>query len=400
MRVLLVSHTCQSSTEGQPRAVEVAKRPGLELCVLVPSRWKHYGAWRAPEIPETPQFRYEVGRVRWPWIPGAQCYLHHYPDLAQVLREFRPDVIDLWEEPWSLVSAQACLWRNRICPKAKIIAETEQNIFKFLPPPFEYLRRIVHRNAAFLIGRSEEAVEVSRRKGYRGLAATVPNGVDATLFRPLDRLACRLELLGPGSESRFIAGYVGRLVPEKGLMDMIEALPTCGESVDLLFVGSGPMEQELRERAAQLGLAERVKILPQQRLESLPRVMNALDVLVLVSRTTASWKEQFGRVIIEAHAAGTPVIGSDSGAIPNVVGGGGLIVPESNPGDLAKAIRQLAESPQWRAAMASEGRRRAMSECSWPSIARRMDQIYHQVCRRDLARFGVALPKAELETSR
>lgn len=397
MRVLLVSHTCQSSTEGQPRAVELAKREGIELCVLVPVRWKHYGTWRTPEVPSTAAFRFEVGRVRWPWVPGAQCYLHHYPNFGALLREFKPDVIDLWEEPWSLVSAQACLWRNRYAPKARIVAETEQNILKTLPPPFEFLRRIVHRNADYLIGRSAEAVEVSRRKGYRGPVAAVPNGVDAELFRPMNRKACREELLGRGAGSRFIAGYVGRLVPEKGLAEMIECLPECGESVDLLFVGSGPMEGWLRERAAQLGMAERVRFLPQQRLEALPKVMNALDALVLVSRTTPSWKEQFGRVIIEAHAAGTPVIGSDSGAIPSVVGCGGLIVSEGNTRDLAAAIRRMAGEPERCVEMAREGRRRALSECSWPAIAERMERIYREVCRRSLSRFGTRSAQQELE---
>ena len=56
----------------------------------------------------------EVGQVRWPWVPGAQFYLHYYPDLATTLRDFRPDVIDLWEEPWSLASAHACRLRNRL----------------------------------------------------------------------------------------------------------------------------------------------------------------------------------------------------------------------------------------------------------------------------------------------
>jgi glycosyltransferase involved in cell wall biosynthesis len=84
--------------------------------------------------------------------------------------------------------------------------------------------------------------------------------------------------------------------------------------------------------------------------------MNALDVLVLPSRTTESWKEQFGRVIIEAHACQTPVIGSSSGAIPDVVGAGGMVVPERDPSALAAAMMQMASSPEQRAEMGRHGR--------------------------------------------
>lgn len=385
MRVLLISHTCQSTTEGQPRAVEIAKQPGVELRVLVPERWKHYGAWRSPERPSGAAFDYFPAKVRWPWLPGAQCYLHHYPGLARMLREFQPDIIDLWEEPWSLVSAHACWLRRRCCPRARVVAETEQNIFKKLPPPFESFRRYVHREADFLIGRSSEAVEVSRRKGYRGATAVVPNGVDPALFRPLDRHQCRHRLLGPGFENRFVAGYVGRLVPEKGLADMVEALPAADPSVFLLFVGSGPMSEELHALAARVGVSDRVAVLPPKPLQQLPEVMNALDALVLVSRTTPGWKEQFGRVIIEAHACGTAVIGSDSGAIPDVVGDGGVIVPEANPAQLALALQHLASSPELCRTMGIAGRERAIRECSWGSIAARMVQIYAQTLRGDAA---------------
>jgi glycosyltransferase involved in cell wall biosynthesis len=379
MRVLLISHTCQSATEGQPRAVEIAKLPGVELCVLVPERWKHYGSWRRPEVPVEAGFAFETGRVRWPWLPGAQNYLHYYPDLGRLLRKFQPEVIDLWEEPWSLVSAHACWMRNRHVPSARIVSETEQNIFKKLPPPFETLRRYVHRQSSFLIGRSHEAVEVSRRKGCTASAEVVPNGVDTDLFRPLDRAASRRELLGAGFENKFVAGYVGRLVPEKGLADMVHALRLCDPAVHLLFVGAGPMREELPALAARLGVAERVTILPQQPLQALPRVMNALDALVLVSRTTPSWKEQFGRVIIEAHACGIPAIGSNSGAIPDVVGNGGMIVPESSPAELAGALRNLATDPALCARMGQAGRERAVADCSWVSIARRMARIYSSV---------------------
>lgn len=375
MRVLLISHTCQSRGEGQPKAEQLARLPDVELCVLTPNRWLHYGQWRAAQRPENASFNFHVGRVMWPWGGPAQNYLHWYPRLDCLLRSFRPDVIDLWEEPWGLVSAHAVLLRNCLLPQARIVLETEQNLDKVLPLPFEKFRSYTLKQADFLVGRSEEAVEVARVKGYEGAAQSVPNAVDAALFRPLNRKQCRRELNREG----FVAGYVGRLVEEKGLMAMIDALPLCQSQTSLLFVGAGPFKEAMETRARELKVSFRVRFLPARPLEELPRIMNALDVLVLPSRTTASWKEQFGRVIIEAHACGTPVIGSSSGAIPEVVGKAGLIFPEGDAAALAWALDELAHDPNRARRMGEIGRARVQEKYTWECVAHQMHAIYQEV---------------------
>jgi glycosyltransferase involved in cell wall biosynthesis len=349
--------------------------PDVELCILSPDRWLHYGKWRAPQVPQGASFKYEVGKVAWPWVGPAQNYLHWYPSLATLLRRFRPDVIDLWEEPWGLVSAQACWLRNRMLPQTRIVSETEQNIDKSLPWPFEKMRSYTLRHADFAVGRNSEAIQVLRSKGYTGPAEVVPNAVDAQLFSPMDRVQCREKVGLHG----FVAGYIGRLVEEKGLMDAVEALALCPPKVQLLLVGEGPFEEALRSRVRELSKSEQVRFLPAQPLEKLPEIMNAIDVLVLPSRTTPSWKEQFGRVIIEAHACATPVIGSDSGAIPDVVGEAGLIVSEQNPAALAQALRELLEQPERRVRMGQAGRRQVEENYTWEQVAERMRNIYRTV---------------------
>ncbi len=346
--------------------------PDIDLCVLTPHRWLHYGKWRLPERPQDASFGYRAGRVAWPWVGPAQYYLHWYPRLASLLKAFRPDIIDLWEEPWGLVSAQACWLRNRLLPATRIIAETEQNIDKALPPPFESFRRYTLRNANFAVGRNAESIGVLRNKGYDGPASVVPNAVDTGVFRPMERENCRREL----GVSGFVAGYVGRLVEEKGLMDMVDALPFCSSDVTLLFVGTGPFQEALQRRATAIGKAGQARFLGSRPLDELARVMNALDVLVLASRTTPSWKEQFGRVIIEAQACGTPVIGSDSGAIPEVIGSGGLVVPERNPMALAQALEEMRSRPEQRQRMGALGRQQVEKQYTWERVAQQMRDIY------------------------
>jgi glycosyltransferase involved in cell wall biosynthesis len=372
MRVLLISHTCQSRAEGQPKAECLARMPGIELMVLTPQRFNHYGVWREAENPVDPKFHFVANKVMWPWLGPAQNYLHWYPGLGKILRTFRPDVVDLWQEPWALVSAQACWLRNRILPHAKIVVESEQNIFKKWPAPFSWIESYTIRNADHAVGRSGEVIDVLRAKGYHGPVETVGNAVDTELFRPLDRDACRKAL----GVSGFVAGYAGRLVERKGLVDMIEALRFCPPDVQFLFVGSGSMSSALEKRAKELGKGTQVKFLKNRGLEELPEIMNALDALILPSWTVPTWKEQFGRVIIEAHACGIPVIGSDSGAIPEVIGNGGVIYPERNHEALANCICRLREDPSFRERLGELGRAQVKARFTWPKVAEQMRQIY------------------------
>ncbi len=120
--------------------------------------------------------------------------------------------------------------------------------------------------------------------------------------------------------------------------------------------------------------------------------MSALDVLVLASRTTKSWKEQFGRVIIEAHACQTPVIGSNSGAIPSVIGEAGIVVPERNSAALGAAITKLAANPRLARQMGETGRERAVQHYSWQGVADQMAQIYGHVGSRQA--YQNSLPRA------
>ena len=385
MKVLLISHTCQSQSEGQPKAVELA-RLDIELTVVVPRRWKHYGKWRAPQMPQKgARFRFLPLTVRAPWCGPAQSYLHFYPGLGRLLREFAPDIIDLWEEPWSLVSAQTCALRDRICPGARIVSETEQNVDKQLVPPFENFRSYVLKRADFVVGRSAEALEIVARKGFQGPSRVVPNAVDAGIFRVLsseERARARAEL-GWGDE--FVCGYVGRLVEEKGLADMVDAMAKTHAKNRAVLVGSGPMEAALREQIAALGLEGRVQLLPARGREELAILIGALDVLVLPSRTTARWKEQFGRVIIEAQACGVPVVGSSSGAIPDVVGEAGLVFPEGEAPILAQQLDFLANNSQTAREMGARGREVVEEKYTWARVAEAMAQIYRDESARGLS---------------
>ncbi len=373
MRILLVSHTAMSRTAGQPRLHALANHPDFEVTALVPDRMNFYGKWETAETPVNPKFRYVIGAARGQNVAG-QWYLQHYPTaLKALICELKPDVLDLWHEPWSLVSAQAIALARKYSPQTRILTETEQNIYKRLPPPFAQFQAYTLRHAHYLVGRNAEAIEVARRKGWQGESRVIPNSVDCDLFQPA---AARSQ------NEIFRIGYVGRLVPEKGLSDLLAAFAHLPNDSELILAGEGSMRQELEAQAQTLGIASRVTFVGNMPYLALPPLMQSFDVLVLPSRTTATWKEQFGRVLIEAGACGIPVIGSSSGAIPEVIADAGLVFPEGDIARLAGCLNQLKDSPQERETLGKIGRERAVWRYSWKQTAKFMAAIYHEMRQR------------------
>jgi glycosyltransferase involved in cell wall biosynthesis len=107
--------------------------------------------------------------------------------------------------------------------------------------------------------------------------------------------------------------------------------------------------------------------------------MNCFDVLALPSLTRSTWKEQYGRVIGEAMACGLPVVGSDSGAIPEVIGNAGLVVKEGDAGALASAIERLIQNRDEAVQLRNRAIERANTELSTKVMAERLHRFYQKV---------------------
>ncbi len=372
-RVLLISHSCRTAVEGHPRAAALHALGTVDLKVITPRTWRFYGKWTGVEHPHPSLFNMTDHAVILPWLPGIGSHMHTYVGLRHILNGYQPDIVDIWEEPWAMVSAHATKLIRSEFPNTKILLETEQNLYKTLPPPFSNFWEYTCREADYLVGRSEEAVDVSKAYGYRGEAAVLPNGVDTTQFHPRNRAISRVRFGIP--DERFIVGYAGRFVEEKGLMDLLNAVGVSDPKVHCWLVGGGPQKDDLAARAKQSDLEGRVHFLPNQSHTALAEIMSAFDVFALPSRTVGNWKEQFGRVIAEAGAAGISVIGSDSGAIPDVIGDAGIVFPEGDEKAIAAAIKTLHEQPALRTQYGANGRRRAEELYSWQPVAQQYSDL-------------------------
>jgi glycosyltransferase involved in cell wall biosynthesis len=349
-RVVSIAHNPVVRGSGRLRYRPIAAMNRGQLTLVIPARWREYGRLFLAE-PAEPELDIRALKVCFTAAGPAKWYLHFYRGLGRLFRELRPEVIHLWEEPWSLVALQAIVLRDVFFQRTAIVLETEQNILRRLPYPFEQIRRFALRRTDALIARGPDALAVARATGYQGPAVTVEYCVDAAIFNAHGRHQASLALGGSG----LVLGYVGRLVEAKGLAKVISAVAQCRANITLLLLGDGPDGDLLRANAEALGVGDRVRVLSPRPPEKVAEFMRSIDVLMLLSQTTGTWKEQFGRVIIEAQACGTPVIGSDSGSIPSVVGNGGWIIGEDDVAGLAALLERLASDPAEIAAKAAEG---------------------------------------------
>ena len=333
LRIISIAHPAVSSEAGRLRYPFLAAKRDVELHLVLPAVWKEFGRTIVAEPPTATGFSVHVLPIRLPQAGPMNWYLHFYPGLRRLLRELDPDVIHLWEEPWSIVALQAQLLKGR----AGLVLEVDQNILRRLPPPFEAIRKFVLRHTDHVLSRSPDATMVVRARSYHGPVTPIGYGVDPSTFTPASCPAAS------SHSDTFRIGYVGRLIEEKGLDEALDAMALSGAPVNFSIMGEGPYEAKLRGRVAALGLSERVTFRGWGQPADVADFIRGLDALVLLTRTTKAVREQFGRVIIEAQACGVPVIGSTCGAIPDVVGDGGWIVRERDARALGELLNKIAD---------------------------------------------------------
>jgi glycosyltransferase involved in cell wall biosynthesis len=331
--------------------------------VVTPPAWREPGGRTLRLEPSTGPHAYEL-RVE-PIRFNGSYHLFYWPGLGRVMRDVRPDLVHLDEEPYNLATAHGSWLADRA--GARSLFFTWQNQARHYPPPFNWFEGSVYRRSVFAIAGSDEALRVLRTKGYRGAASVIPQfGVDPALFSPAPR---------PAADPPVI-GFIARLVEEKGIFVLLAALAGLDRPWRLHVVGTGPVEGKARQRAVQLGLADRIvweRGIPSTQI---PDRLRSFALLVQPSLTRRNWKEQFGRAIMEAMACGIAVVGSTSAEIPHVIGDAGLVVPEADPAALRQAIARLLDDRNLREELGRRGRQRVLDCYTNARIAERTVAVY------------------------
>lgn len=353
----------------QRKLEELARQPGIDaLIAIVPPAWREGG--RRIELERAHLAGYQL--IVAPIVFNGQHHIHFYPTLGRLLAGLRPDVLHVDEEPYDLVTWHALRAGTRL--GARSLFFTWQNLYRRYPGPFRYFELTSYRLARHAIAGNQAAGEVLRRKGYPGPLTVIPQfGIDPQIFTP-DAPRAGKRAAG------FVIGYAGRLVAEKGIDSLLAAcaaLPFHDWTLHLL--GSGPEQARCATAAQRLGIGDRVHFLGHLPSTRVVEFYRTLDALVLPSISRRNWIEQFGRVLIEAMACGVPVIGSDSGEIPNVIGAAGLVFPEGDAAALAERLARLAGAPDLRAALAAAGRARVLERFTQAQVAAETASVYRKM---------------------
>lgn len=379
MEVLLID--CNSVRfDEQKKASELSKFNDVRLSLIVPSFYVENYKKNKVEKTFDPTYRIIVGML-FGKHPNRAIFLNKL--LKEVLK--KPDIICVHSDENFFLTFQVLLFKLLFSPKSKFIFHTWQNIHfndEYYPQASKILFYVDNMIEKFIlkfsdacITRNLEAISIMKKKGFAGALTYIPWGtdIDNLYKRDVTDVRSKYELSG------FVIGYIGRLVEEKGILDLIEAVKNIEDNYTLLIIGDGPIKKKIVTKAEESGIAKHLRLLDGIPFKDVPIMMNCIDTFALPSRTSITWKEQFGRVLVEAMACEIPVIGSDSGAIPDVIGNAGLIFKEGNIKDLTSKLITLMKDDNLRKKLGQRGRQRVLEHFTWQRFAEKSYSFFKEI---------------------
>lgn len=369
LKVLIVSHTYVVGIN-QQKIEALAKDSDLEIVLLTTSTWK--APLRDTELEKTADENYLIKSFP-PYFSGSNDRFFFSPvRVYNLIRDFRPDIIHVEEEPWSLALLEFNIIGKLL--GCKVVFFTWENIFRMHKPWYALIETINLKLSNGAIAGNSEAKEILLKRSFGKDVIVLPQlGVDLGTFKkiPQDKLKKELKLRST------VIGTFARLEEQKGIKTLLEAFNKLkNPNVSLLLVGSGPMLDHIKELAKG---DSRIVAPGVVNHADIPAYLNLVDIFVLPSETTPVWKEQFGHVLIEAMATGVPLIGSSSGAIPEVVGDGGILFKEGDSSDLYKQIKKLLEDKKLYQELQKKGLARVGENFTQEKIGERTSLFYRQI---------------------
>ena len=370
MRILCIGLDFLMLRSYQWKAVELAKH-STDFLAVVPAKWRFL--WSGGDITPEPGPLDSVPHRKIRVAMRGNKHFALFPPsfLKQTLRTFRPDIIDFDNEPFNISAAQVIAAARRHAPSAKVFLHASQNLMKRYPPPFNSIERYAFRHCAGVFARNEEAVTVLQLRGMpEHKIHVMGHGVSLDEFET----ARARQLSGAATEGTVL--YVGYLAHQKGVDTLIEACSRSHSFRSLTVAGDGPLLETLRDQAHEAGIGDRVDFRGRVNQSELKELYASHTCLALPSRTTPVLVEQFGRVLVEAMAAGCPIVASTSGNIPRVVGNAGKLFPEDDAAALAAALDDVLADPNERGELQQRGIERVKVAFTWSVRARSMAHVF------------------------
>lgn len=368
MRVLFISRFCASPFY-RAKIAALARRPGLEVSLLTPKKWREGARLLTCREGEEEGYRIFTGSLIFNGRVGGHIY---GSGLWKTLQEAQPDIVHMEEESYSFAAAQVLLYLSMLRTRPKFIVNNSENFDIALPWRSRKIEKVVCRRADALLVFARTARQRLLRLGAPPeKVRTLPQfGLDPELFRPPE----------PGGRGDlFSVGYLGRLVHSKGVDVLLKALAGLSGEWRAQIVGDGVERETLKRLARALGIGKRVEFVGWVDYSDVPGYLQGWHALALPSRMTAHWREQFGRVLIEAMGCCVVPVGAATGEIPYVIGSEGFVFPEDDVEILQKILQKLQNELRERARLAVAGRKRALEEFTWGVLAGKAHSLYEDI---------------------
>jgi len=326
------------------------------------------------EIVRQPLHRY------WTFFLRKLGYRYHMIGLGKLLASFE---VAHTSDTWYAFSYQAALAKKRYGTRL-IVTQWENIPFALEDRPFlRHMKKVVKNNADLFLAVSHSSEKALLMEGVpKEKIHVLPMGVDIQRFYPRNRDRELCSTLGLANDD-IVFLFVGRLVEEKGILDLILAYSAIVQDfpsrTKLVVAGEGSLRDRAKYLARRFGIEKSVIFIGSQPYDIMPRLYSIADIFVLPSAPTRSWKEQFGMVLVEAMASGKPIISTLTGAIPEVVGPAGLLIPPRKPDKLCDAMRELIINSQKREKLGKIARSVALDRYDSRRVAETLSGIYEGI---------------------
>jgi glycosyltransferase involved in cell wall biosynthesis len=337
----LVSHECRKRWQAMAELW-----PQANMTILIPNLWKQNWFGELKTIsPKAEKYKnYEV--LPHP-VSDEQNWNKYRPKyLYSLIRKKKPDLLIVMQEEFTYCLLWTLFIKNIVSPRTALIFFSWQNISLANKKWYKkILWRWISSKTSGMIAGTQEIQKLFQANHYpKPILTQTEIGVDPSHFFPQQNLRQFLRKKWK-MEDRFVVGHCGRLVEEKGVLDLVSAMlhTTYPKKWTLLFVGDGPLKETIQQRFQEHNCLEQLFITGQIPMEQTAEAYQVMDLFVLPSKTTPLWKEQFGLVLAQAMMVNVPVIGSNSGAIPEVIGDERFIFPEGNISSLSQLILDMME---------------------------------------------------------
>ncbi len=386
--VALVPHAAGAAREeslNSPRPEQTSASPTVEGEGVTQAgvRVVRFRYWPNPERQRLCYNGGALPNLHQSWMARLNLPVFLYQQWRWVGRLLRQESFDLIHSHWVLPQGFFAVRRARRNKMPVVVTAHAGDIFPLRRPGLRALLRYTLERAAAVTANSRATAAELAKVAPKVQPIVIPMGVDLARFSPQSERAKALrQNLAPRGPLILTAG---RFALKKGQAYLLQAMPQIVQrqpEARLALIGFGPLQEALEKEVHSLGLEDRVHFLGKVPHDEMPDYFAAADVFVLPSIVSPSGDtEGLGVALLEALAAGTPVVASRVGGIPDIVKDRktGLLVPEKQPEALAEAILQLLEQPALSARLAEEGRRHIERHFSWPGVARRFETLFEQV---------------------